>query len=158
LAAILGSLLLNVLANDIAECAPRWCARLLRRAADRYAVNDRERWLEEWLAELDAAPGTCWKIKYALSIFFSIRAATPKPEMAEGSFVLKICKLVNIPPAAWPSFRDVCWVSFGGALVTAGIAGLRGRENVSVTFFVVAYVVTHVVALAFAAFRKHRRA
>ncbi len=70
-------LIVNLLSDEIQGWAPRWAAGILRIAARRLAPSVRERYIAEWLADLEALPQTaftmCW---------FALRTATNSGEVA----------------------------------------------------------------------------
>jgi hypothetical protein len=70
---VLHSLFVPLLQKDLEEGVPWFAAWLVRRAAQKLPATHRERFEQEWLAELSAIPGVMvFKLRFALSV--SVRA------------------------------------------------------------------------------------
>jgi lipopolysaccharide/colanic/teichoic acid biosynthesis glycosyltransferase len=65
---VLASGLGRVAGEDLRTSAPRIAEHLLRAAAKRLHPSCADRYLEEWLADLEQKPETLWKLWYALHI------------------------------------------------------------------------------------------
>ena len=66
LGAALAGFLGHVAAHDFCEASPRLCKKLINSAALRLAKETRDRYLEEWLADLEEREGVFSKFKHAL--------------------------------------------------------------------------------------------
>jgi lipopolysaccharide/colanic/teichoic acid biosynthesis glycosyltransferase len=65
---VLGAVLLNLLADEVVDWCPWLTERLLRRAARVLPEAHRDRYQEEWLAEVEALPGRFARLAMALRI------------------------------------------------------------------------------------------
>jgi hypothetical protein len=61
----------NVLAGDFCATAPMTSMKLIEAAAARLPVSIRDRYLEEWRADVDAQQGAIRKVVWALGCFIS---------------------------------------------------------------------------------------
>lgn len=59
----------HVTAHDFCEAVPRWSKKLIAKAASRLSPRDRERYEEEWLADLADRPTTMSKLYHAVGCF-----------------------------------------------------------------------------------------
>jgi hypothetical protein len=66
----------SLLAAEFYSCAPVLARRIIDRAAQRLPEGERERYAEEWLADLEAFPGNLWKLKYAVGCFYGVAGMT----------------------------------------------------------------------------------
>lgn len=69
---IFESLFVRIIGEEIKAWSPHQLEKLVRYHASKLPTEIEERWLEEWLAELDATPGTLKKIYFALCLFTAI--------------------------------------------------------------------------------------
>ena len=72
--AIVGSILISLLANELYDRGPTVARTLIRRAAKRLPARIRERYEEEWLAHLDECGGKISKFLHGTECFLCVRS------------------------------------------------------------------------------------
>lgn len=70
LCAIVLSVVSKVLSDDAKTFVPRLCKKLLKSAAEKIPVPERQRYLEEWLAALDEHEELSGKLYHACAMYF----------------------------------------------------------------------------------------
>jgi hypothetical protein len=93
LVGILGSLGLSLLAAEFSAVAPWLAERLLRGAARVLPAGPRHRYLQEWLGELDAAPGQLFKLLFAAKV--ALCAPATRRELQGGDSLVVVCAGIN---------------------------------------------------------------
>jgi hypothetical protein len=69
LGAILGAILLNVVASDLYDWSGRLASWLITRSVQRLPPELRDRYREEWLAHAEEIPGKITKLVHALGVY-----------------------------------------------------------------------------------------
>jgi hypothetical protein len=91
LAAAMAAFFGHLAAHDFVELTPRISSSLVMRAASQFAsASERERYCEQWLADLNDVSGVFAKFKYALGCLFSVpRMKAEARRLFEGSIVVR---------------------------------------------------------------------
>jgi hypothetical protein len=94
LVGILGSLGLSLLAAEFSAVAPWLAERLLRGAARVLPAGPRHRYLQEWLGELDAAPGQLFKLLFAAKVALCAPATRRELQGGDSLVVVLVRRLL----------------------------------------------------------------
>jgi hypothetical protein len=66
------SFIVNIFSSAFYERMGVWATYLTLRQANRLPKEDRDRWCDEWMAELDVAPDNLARLNYALSLRIAV--------------------------------------------------------------------------------------
>lgn len=154
----------NVLAHDFCEIAPVISMKLIRTAASKLPPSIRERYLEEWSADLQDQRGTIAKLVWALGCFtsaYSMRRAASVDMRRRRSiqFILENDEVLVLSGPSFAAFysilkvgvrvhkwlpKEVRWVAMAMATRTAELRWRRyGRPDYGGVVRLMEYLVKH---------------
>jgi hypothetical protein len=86
--------IVNLLSDEIADWIPNWSSKIVRLAASKLPVNIRDRYLADWLAEIEYIPGKISRLWFAISLFRGLKSLI-KTHSKRRTEILQIAKALR---------------------------------------------------------------